>query len=64
MSRFDEFLEKTAQDDAPKGRELDGTFMCQSCPEQVDAAEYYQAQKLLVWTCSQKHKSFIEGFCL
>lgn len=63
MSKFDEFLAKT-EEERPRGMEIGGSFVCQTCYEQVEEAEWFQPERLLVWDCSQGHKSYIEGFSL
>lgn len=40
--------------------EVEGSFECHACSDVVDEAEYSPAQKVLKWTCSQGHDSFIE----
>lgn len=43
---------------------IEGSFGCQFCFEQVGDATYYAVQKLLKWTCSEGHVSFVEDFSL
>lgn len=46
------------------GVPVDGSFVCMACDEQVDEAEYFPVEKILVWVCSKEHKSAIENFNL
>lgn len=61
--KFNEFIGQP-KDEAPKGMEIDGSFGCQVCYEQVEEAEYFQVERILKWKCSQGHVSFIEDFVL
>ncbi len=51
-------------DDIPQGIVIDGTFVCMTCGECCDEAEYFPVEKILVWLCSNEHRSAIEGFNL
>jgi hypothetical protein len=60
------FLEppKKPVDDLPVGMVIDGTFVCMTCGETCDEAEYFPVEKILIWFCSAEHRSAIEGFNL
>lgn len=65
VSKFSDFLNSQQQQpEPPTGMDIDGSFMCQFCPEQVDEATYFAIEKILLWKCSQGHKSFAEDFSL
>ncbi|QGH76394.1 hypothetical protein SEA_DAUBENSKI_86 [Streptomyces phage Daubenski] len=51
-------------DDVPQGILIDGTFVCMTCNESCDEAEYFPVEKILVWLCTNEHRSAIEGFSL
>ena len=51
-------------DEAPRGVLIDGTFACMTCDEMCDEAEYFPVDKILVWVCTQEHRSAIENFSL
>lgn len=46
----------------PDGVEFYATVQCQVCDEDVDEQTFYPTEKVLLWTCSEGHRSFIEGF--
>lgn len=46
----------------PDGVPFDATVECQVCGEDVPEQVYYPTEKVLLWDCSQGHRSFIEGF--
>lgn len=46
----------------PRGMEISGSFGCQVCFEQCDDAEYFRIEKILKWTCSEGHVSYVEEF--
>ena len=58
---FNDFINKDSQ---PEGIEIDGTFQCQTCHQYVDTALIIANKKILKWTCSQGHDSFIEEFSI
>lgn len=63
MSKLSEFMK--AQETQPKtGMEIDINATCHTCNERVNSGEYFPNDKVLKWTCSQGHVSFIEGFKL
>lgn len=64
MGRLDIFSAPQGQSEAPVavGMEWTATVSCQTCDEDVDYQTLYPTEKLLVWFCSQGHKSFIEGY--
>lgn len=65
LMKFSEFIAKTEpSQEAPKGEVLDLSLGCQTCMEQVSEAEYFQQQRILKWTCSQGHLSYIEDWSL
>jgi formylmethanofuran dehydrogenase subunit E len=66
MGRLDIFSEGERAPEAPKptGVEVYATVQCQTCGEEVDEQLYFASEKVLVWRCSQRHKSAIEGFSL
>lgn len=64
MTKFSEFVAQTQAEEKPKGMEIDGTFACQMCNEHCDSAEYFRIEKILKWTCSERHVSYIEDFAL
>lgn len=41
---------------------IDGTFTCMTCDELVDEALLFPVEKILVWFCTEEHKSAIENF--
>jgi len=51
-------------DEALQGVLIDGSFVCMTCDETCDEAEYFPIKKILVWTCSDGHDSAIENFNL
>lgn len=65
MSRFDEVFGKD-REPAPgvKGKPFYGSFRCQSCDLDVEEAEWFVGEGILIWTCEQKHRSFMENFRL
>lgn len=63
MGRLDIFSAAEAQPEpAQAGVEWSATVCCQTCGEDVEEQTLYPNQNLLVWSCSQGHKSFIEGY--
>lgn len=60
--KFSEFIAKTPQQEAPKGEVMYLSLGCQSCAEQCEEAEFFQAEKILKWTCSEGHISYIEDW--
>lgn len=64
MTKFSDFVAQAQQEEAPKGMPVDGAFGCQTCYEQCDDAEYFRVEKILKWTCSEGHISYIEDFVL
>lgn len=42
--------------------EYGGTFQCQFCDEFVNVAKFFPNEYVLMWECSEGHKSFIEEF--
>jgi hypothetical protein len=66
VSKYSEILgePKAAKAAKPEMHQIEGSFECHVCRELVDDARYYPTESLLVWECSEKHKSHIEGFDL
>jgi hypothetical protein len=64
MTKFSDFVAQTQEEEAPKGIHVDGAFGCQTCYEQCDDAEYFRVEKILKWTCSEGHVSYVEDFVL
>lgn len=65
MSRLDDFLgrvEPTEKPPPPVGMEWDASVLCQTCNERVDKQMLYPTERILTWTCSEGHKSYIEGY--
>lgn len=44
--------------------EVEGGMSCQTCHELVREGRYYTNVQLLVWVCSQGHKSHIKDISL
>lgn len=62
-SKFSEFL--TGRGDIePEFMEVEGSFGCQLCFQQVDQAKYYPLDQILIWECPSGHKSYAEEFVL
>jgi hypothetical protein len=55
---------KKPVEDVPQGILIDVTANCMTCDDVVDEAEYFPVEKLLVWICTEGHKSAIENFNL
>jgi len=53
---------QTQKKEPKMGMEVECDVTCQVCHEYVDGAEYFHVEKLLRWTCSQGHVSFVEEF--
>ena len=67
MSRLDMFgppadPKKNREEARPDGVPFFATVDCQVCGEYVDEQVLYPSESVLVWTCSEGHRSFIEGF--
>lgn len=62
MSKLHEFLDGNRPDNKPEGMPFYGSVNCQTCGEAVDEQTLYPADGVLVWQCSQNHKSFMENF--
>lgn len=63
--KFSEFIAQTAPaQEAPKGEVMELSLGCQTCNEQVDEQEFFQQAKILKWTCSKGHLSYIEDWSL
>lgn len=63
--KFSEFIAQTpSQQEAPKGEIMELSLGCQTCMEQVEQAEFFRAAKILKWTCSEGHVSYIEDWNL
>jgi hypothetical protein len=43
---------------------IDGSFVCMTCEEICDEALLFPVEKVLVWYCTDEHKSEIENFNL
>jgi hypothetical protein len=59
---FSDFLAHSSDAERPKGTIIDGAFVCQTCNEQCGEAEYFMIEKILKWTCSEGHVSYIKDF--
>jgi len=69
MSKYTDFIKnKGNREDAIMDRStmINGSFLCQDplCDEEVDEADYFVVDSLLIWKCNNNHSSFIEGFRL
>lgn len=62
--KFGEFVAQSQAEETPKGELIEGGFMCQTCHEQCDDAEYFRIEKILKWKCSEGHISYVEEFVL
>lgn len=51
-------------DETPVGVLVDGTFACMTCDELCEEAQYFPVEKVLIWFCTEEHKSAIENFNL
>ena len=59
---LEDLIKKKKQVKLPGGTEIAMYLDCQDCGEEVDKAMHFRNETLLVWTCSQGHKSHIENF--
>jgi hypothetical protein len=59
MSLFEKKEEPTTP-----GMTIDGSFTCMTCGEVVDEGMYFPVDSILIWKCSQEHKSATENFSL
>lgn len=48
----------------PEGIIIDGAFGCQVCHVQVEEAEYFPEDRLLIWQCESGHNSHIEDLMM
>jgi len=64
MTKFSDFVAQSQAEEAPKGMDISGAFGCQTCHEQCDDAQYFNVEKILKWTCSKGHISYVEDFVL
>lgn len=60
-SKYEEMFGEPAGE-KPAGVPIDGAFLCHYCNESCDEAQWYMAQKLLVWKCICGKQSYIEDF--
>lgn len=65
VSRYSNISSESKQE-APANftQTIEGTFVCQTCFEDVGEAKLFRAEQLLMWTCSDGHKSWVEDFIL
>lgn len=64
MGALEDFLgraEKPAES-KPVGTPWYASVACQFCNEAVYEQTLYPTDKVLIWTCSQGHKSFMENY--
>jgi hypothetical protein len=65
LSKLNEFLSPGGQPEQPEdfgGMEWHASVSCQFCMERVSDQTLYPDKCLLVWTCSQGHRSKIENY--
>lgn len=55
---------KKTDDEAPTGVLIAVSAICMTCDEQCDEANWYPNEKMLVWVCTDGHRSVIENFTL
>lgn len=62
MNLEDFTQKKKTSERKPDGIEWDAVVECQACGEDVEIQTLYPAECLLVWTCSNNHRSYIENY--
>lgn len=65
MSKLNEFLNTGSPQPEPEdftGMEWHASVSCQFCMERVSTQTLYPDKCLLVWTCSEGHRSKIENY--
>lgn len=48
----------------PKGEEVEGTFVCQTCYAQSHEARYLEEISVLTWVCPNEHTNKVEDFSI
>ena len=62
MGRFDFATGEPQQKPAVQtGRQMKGSFACQTCNVVVHVASYDQDTQEMLWECPDGHKSYIRG---
>jgi len=67
LSKFDDFMKASPQKTTPAdqtGELVGGSFQCQRCYVEVEEAEYFHRERLLLWLCPEGHTSHIEDIVL
>jgi hypothetical protein len=57
----EDFIKRTSERPAEIGADtIFGTFMCQDCNENVRQAKFNEDELLIVYVCSQNHRSEVQ----
>jgi hypothetical protein len=62
MSSWEDFKKKT--DEKPPFRTIGGMFLCQTCREVVQEADYFFTDSVVRYKCSLGHFNLLEHFNL
>lgn len=62
MSKLDDFLGRSEGPGRPDGVEWYAVVRCQVCNAYVDEQTLYPAERILIWTCPDGHRSYLEDY--